>query len=787
MNSINEKAPAEMRLPILPMRGVTIFPDTVVHFDVSKDKSVGALIAALKGDSRLFVTALREGAKDDPDIEDIYTVGTLVSVKQAIKLPDGSYRVLAEGLSRAILTGAYLAGDAPEADVCAMDEAETKPTDKIRAALRVAKERFARLSDVKGLTCAELRQAVDAEQNPGALADLLAANMLTEISDRQKILECRSHVLRLSLITDMLARDANISEIEKDILKKVQERIDKNNRDYYLREQLSVIETELGSSEDDDRRKYEELLKKSKISGEARERTEKEIKRLSRARNSPESAVMQNYIEFMLELPWGERSQDAFSVKRVREVLDADHYALEDVKKRIIEYFAVRSIKRDSKGPILCLVGAPGVGKTSIARSIARALKRKFCQVSLGGVHDEAEIRGHRRTYVAAMAGRVMSAIKQCGSMNPVFLFDEIDKMARDMHGDPSSAMLEVLDPEQNSGYRDHYVEAPFDLSGVMFITTANTIDSIPRPLADRMEIIEVPGYTGEEKLQIARRHLWKKQLGENGLNGRNLRITDDAIKRVIECYTRESGVRSLERNLAAICRKAAVNMLNTPENERKTITVRVDDIQEYLGIERYTRMGIGKAPEVGVVNGLAWTSAGGEVMPVEAALMPGDGSLELTGSLGDVMKESAKIAWSFVRAHMDDMGVSEEYRKKHDVHIHVPEGATPKDGPSAGIAMACAMYSALTGLEARQDIAMTGEISLRGKALPIGGVKEKLLAAYRAGLTTVLLPAENAKDLETLPKDVLNDMNIRTISSANEAIAVIINKKPASGVKAVV
>ncbi len=788
MNSVNDKASNEMRVPLMSLRDIVAYPNADLYLNALDEKSIGALIKAMKGDNRLFVVTMRPHAKDDPDIEDLYTVGTLVEIKKAIGMPDNTYRVLVTGISRAMLTGAYMAGNAPEADICLMDEIEAKPSDKTLAAMSLARSLFKQLSAEKQVPyLAKLAQAVNAEQNSGILADMLATNMLSEVSDRQKVLECRKHSQRLLFVIDLMYREISMASFENELHEKVQKRIDKNNHEYYLREQLGIIEEELGTSEDDDRRRYEQMLKTSKIAGEARERTEKEIKRLSRSRNTPESGVIQDYIEFMLELPWGEYSADKFTVKHVREVLDADHYALEDVKKRIIEYFAVRSLKNDSKGPILCLVGAPGVGKTSIARSIARALKRKFCQVSLGGVHDEAEIRGHRRTYVGAMPGRVISAIKQCGSMNPVFLFDEIDKMAHDMHGDPSSAMLEVLDPEQNSHYRDHYIEAPFDLSGVLFIMTANTLDSIPRPLMDRMEIIEVPGYTGEEKLQIARRHLWKKQLKENGLTSRNLRITDDSIKRVIECYTRESGVRSLERQLAAICRKAAVNMLNTPEDERKTVTVKVDDVREYLGIERYSRMGLGKAPEVGVVNGLAWTSVGGEVMPIEAALMPGSGALELTGSLGDVMKESARIAWSFVRTHMDDIGITEEYRKKHDIHIHVPEGATPKAGPSAGIALACAMYSALTGFEARQDIAMTGEISLRGKALPIGGVKEKLLAAYRSGISTVLLPAENAKDLEEIPKDVLKDMDVRTISNANEAIAVVINQKPTQNVKAVI
>ena len=781
-----EKAAIMETLPVIALRGLVIFPQTVLHFDAGREKSVAALNVAMESGKRLFVVAQKDAITEDPAAEDLYAVGTVVVIKQVMQLPDGVFRLLVEGVSRALTVGYFEREGVPTAELCLMPEERGELTSEVIANARIAKKLFARLAALRGEVSAELKQAVAGEKNPGALCDLIAANLLEDLSDRQAVLECGDPARRVEETVRILFREIDVSTLERNIEKRVHERIEHNNRDYFLREQMHVIEDELGES-DEDVARYEDMLAHSAISGEARERTQKELKRLARITTaSPESMVSQNYIETMLELPWGVYDDSEIDIVHARSVLETDHYGLEDVKKRILEFLAVRAIKKDSKGPILCLVGAPGVGKTSIAKSVARALGRKFCQVSLGGVHDEAEIRGHRRTYVASMPGRVVSAIKQCGTMNPVFLFDEIDKMASDMRGDPAAAMLEVLDPEQNDHFRDHYLEAPFDLSKVFFITTANNADAIPRPLFDRMEIIEVSSYTHEEKKQIAKRHLWKKQLAENGMDGKRLRITDAAIDNVIEHYTREAGVRALERKLGAICRKAAVEMLETPEEERRLKTVKPTDIAHYLGAPRFTREKTGKEPEVGVVNGLAWTSVGGEVMPIEVAVLPGDGKLELTGSLGDVMKESARIAWSYVRARMESVGVSEEYRKKHDIHVHVPEGATPKDGPSAGIALACAMYSAVTGTAARQDIAMTGEISLRGKALPIGGVKEKLLAAYRAGVYNILLPRENEKDLEELPADIRGEMNIQTIQSASEALTAVMAEGRAKAIKAV-
>ena len=787
MNTNETCMAQEVKLPMIPLRGTVIFPETVVHFDAGREKSVQAMNTALESDSRLFVVAQKNAMTDEPGIQDVYMVGTIVRIKQVVRMPDGVFRLLVSGEKRAVITGIFDAGNMQYAEVNEISERRNERSREALALMRHAVKQFEKLASTRKDTSPETRQAVSGARTPGQLSDLLATNILFDVHDMQQALECTDACMRLDLVVDFMAQELDVIQMESKIQKRVHERIEKNNREYYLREQMHVIEDELGES-DDDIAAYEKQLAESAISGEARQRTEKELRRLARmGTNTPESNVIQSYVEYMLELPWGKFAGDEINVKRAKSVLEADHYALEDVKKRILEYLAVRSIKKDSKGPILCLVGAPGVGKTSIARSVARALKRNFCQVSLGGVHDEAEIRGHRRTYIGAMPGRVISAIKQAGTMNPVFLFDEIDKMASDLRGDPAAAMLEVLDPEQNSAYRDHYLEAPFDLSGVLFITTANNKDDIPRPLLDRMEIIDVPSYTLEEKVQIAKRHLWKKQLNENGLDGKRLKITDAAIREVIDGYTRESGVRTLERKLGTICRKAVVNMLETPEEERKMVTVKPQDVASYLGAIRFTHAETGKEPETGVVNGLAWTSVGGEVMPIEVGVLPGSGNLELTGSLGDVMKESAKIAWSYVRSRMETAGLDEEFRKKHDIHVHVPEGATPKDGPSAGIAMACAMFSAVTGFKARQDIAMTGEISLRGKALAIGGLKEKLLAAHRAHIKLALIPEENKKDLEEIPEEILKEITVQTIKTADEAIQSVIDGKKGAHVKVVV
>ena len=767
------------QMNVIPLRGIVLFPGVPQHFDIGREKSVAALENALGNDELLFTVCQKDPDVEEPKQKDLYEMGCICEVKQVMPVPDGTLRVLVNPISRGKLKNVYDVGSMLVADVARISGGADN-TDRGQMLLQLAKQSYERLLEARGESGGEVRQLLLSQQEPGAFADKLAANVMEAFGNKQNILDCADPTERALMACAYTEREANAVGVLQELQKEVSQRLEHNNREYFLREQQHLIEEELGEDQDDIA-SYEKKLETLPLDAEAKERVEKELKRLKRVpMQSPESGVMENYIEYMLELPWGEYSKETISIPRARKILDEDHYGLEEVKKRILEFLAVRAVKADGKSPILCLVGAPGVGKTSIARSIARALNRKFCQVSLGGVHDEAELRGHRRTYVAAMPGRVISAIKHCGVMNPVFLFDEIDKMASDMRGDPAAAMLEVLDPEQNARFRDHYLEAPFDLSRVLFITTANTLEAIPKPLYDRMEVIQVPSYTVEEKLQIAKRHLWKKQLSENGMDAKKLKISDAALLRVIEAYTAEAGVRSLERTLGRLIRKVTVEQLEAEQGEETPIRLTPELVEKYLGAPKYLKPETGKKPEVGAVNGLAWTSVGGVVMPIEVSVLPGSGKLELTGSLGSVMKESAQIALSFVRGHMNEEGVTEEFRKSHDIHVHVPEGATPKDGPSAGIAIACAIYSALTGLEARQDVAMTGEISLRGKALPIGGVKEKLLAAYRLGINNVLLPKDNVKDLEEMPKDVMSKLNVVPIAQATDALKYVLCRKQA-------
>ena len=756
------------------------FPNTMATLDVSRARSVAALECALEGDRRLFVVAQRDAGVDAPHLEDMYTVGTVVDIRHVLRLPDNSVRVLIEGECRAILLDVEERGDMQRAALMVLKaendtDADSEAAVRRQAMLRAIRRQAFQLARARGENLSsELRAQISGEKHPDALCDVVAANFLSNVEDKQAVLECMSIDLRLETLLTALARDLKVTALEEKIHARVREVMDKSNHDYYLREQIHAIQEELGEDEDEELRALRARLRDSKMEGEARERTEKELSRLARTSiHAPESPVLENYIETMLDLPWGVKTGGRIDLTRAAKVLDQDHYGMREIKDRLLEYLAVVKHKGDLKSPILCLVGPPGVGKTSIARSVARALGRKFTQMSLGGVHDEAEIRGHRRTYVGAMPGRLISAIRQCGAMDPVFLLDEVDKISRDMRGDPSSALLEALDPAQNDHFRDHFIEAPFDLSSVLFITTANTTDTIDRALLDRMEVIEVPSYTLEEKLVIAKKYLLPKQLAAHGLKKGDLRIGDKALRTIIEGYTREAGVRELERTIARVCRRAVLALQQ--DQALACLRVQVESLHGLLGAVRYLpRSEAGKA-RVGRVNGLAWTSVGGELMPIEALVLEGKGEFKLTGKLGDVMRESAQIALSVARRRLGDFGVAADFLEKHDLHVHVPEGAVPKDGPSAGVALACAILSAVANVPARADVAMTGELTLLGDVLPIGGVREKLLAAYRAGVTDILLPRENERDLEKIDADIRAKLRITLLDNIDDAVALVL------------
>ena len=764
-------------LPVLPLRGLMVFPHMVLHFDVGRAKSVSALETAMMENQQVFLVCQQDAETDDPDAQELCRVGTIASVKQVMNLPGDNLRVLVEGERRGMLTSVTQEEPFLEGVIRPLEDVLPKNRTELEALVRVTQEAFeeyARASQrVSQETVASIHEVEDASQ----LADVIAANVLNHVEDRQKVLEEPDVLRRLEHLCGVLVRETELAGVEKQVQARIKKQIEKNQKDYYLREQIKAIQTELGDAESTDVEDLRERMEHTPLNEEARQRCEKELERLSRmAPGTPEVGMARTYVEWILDLPWGKTTPDNLDLKRARKVLAQDHYGLEKVKERIVEYLAVLRMKQDMKGPILCFVGPPGVGKTSIVRAIAKAVGRKFVQMSLGGVRDEAEIRGHRRTYLGAIPGRIISGIKQAGTMNPVFLFDEIDKMSHDYRGDPASAMLEVLDAEQNGAFRDHYLELPFDLSKVMFITTANSVDTIPGPLLDRMEIIEVPSYTEEEKLQIAKRHLLPKQIEAHGLQPRSVKVTDKVLRQLIEGYTREAGVRTLERTVAKVIRKSAVTMLDTGVTE---VSVTGAVLAEYLGAARYTREMPEKEPRVGVVNGLAYTTVGGELLEIECAIMPGKGGLQLTGQLGDVMKESAEAAFSWVRAHSQQLGLKDDFYKDRNIHIHVPEGAVPKDGPSAGVTMVTALTSALTGVPVRQDVAMTGEITLRGRVLPIGGLKEKTLAAYRAGITTLMIPKENIKDLEEIPPHVLSRFRVVAAESIDEVLSTALVTMP--------
>ncbi len=757
-----------INLPVIPLRGMMLFPGMVLHFDVGRKKSLAALEAGMMDQQKVFLTAQKTDNQEDPALEELCTVGTVAEIRQVMNLPGENVRVLVEGSCRGTVEGPVEDENCLRVQV-RLREDEAKDTEEIRALLRTARDLFEEYARTSQRVSQEAVESIRGIDKPGESADLLAANVLSRWEERQEILEELNPVRRLEKVCAVLMRETDMADTEKQIQARIRKQVEKNQKDYYLREQIKAIQTELGEQDETETSELRQRMEALPLNEEARAKCEKELDRLSRmAPGSPESVISQTYVEWILDLPWGKETEDTLDLKKAREVLNRDHYGLEDVKERIIEHLAVLQLKKDMKGPILCFVGPPGVGKTSIVRAIAEAVGRKFVQVSLGGVRDEAEIRGHRRTYIGSIPGRIIAGMKQAGTCNPVFLFDEIDKMSGDFRGDPASAMLEVLDAEQNHAFRDHYLELPYDLSKVMFITTANSMETIPAPLLDRMELIEVPSYTEEEKLQILKRHLFPKQIQEHGLKLSALRAGDEVLKAMIEDYTREAGVRTLERTAAKVCRKAAVEML---EENRKSMTVSKKKLREMLGAPRYLREPPEKEPRIGVVNGLAYTSVGGEMLEVECSVMNGKGMLKLTGKLGDVMKESAEAAFTWVRAHSESLGLEKDFYEKTDIHIHVPEGAVPKDGPSAGVTMVTALASALSGKPVRQDVAMTGEITLRGRVLPIGGLKEKTMAAYRAGIRTLVIPEENRKDLEKIPEYVLSRFQVLPVRDVSEVL----------------
>lgn len=758
-------------LPLIPLRGLTVFPNTTVNFDVGRKKSVAAVTDAVKNrNGKIILCRQINTDESNPKPDGIYTVGVLARVVQVISNGGETLRIIVDGIKKVKVTGYVDNPDFFVASYEPMKELHARTVEAKayrRKCMSVVEEHYF----VGERATKDVYNILNETEEP--VAFLYRAAHLMDISDRQGFLEIDDVIDKYELLLDFLEDELEIAKVEKKINRKVRESIDKGQKEYYLREQIKAIQEELGDEDDDDL-----LLKADKlpIPEESKKKLKKDIERNAKMpTSSPDYAISRNYFDFVFDLPWGVESEDNNDIENARKILDEDHYGLEKIKERILEFLAVRQLTDEKREPIICLVGPPGVGKTSIVKSIARALNRKYVRMSLGGIRDEAEIRGHRKTYVGAMPGRIISNIRIAGTMNPVFLLDEIDKLASDFKGDPSSALLEVLDPEQNNAFRDNYLEIPFDLSKVIFITTANNPDAIPAPLYDRMEIIEMSGYTPEEKLQIAKKHLIGKQLKAHGISEDRLSFTDDGIEKIIYSYTRESGVRGLEKEIANVMRKVAVKIVSGEAQDK--IVVTKDNVKEFLGVEKYLENEKPEHSEVGAATGLAWTAVGGEILTIEVSIVSGKGEILLTGHLGDVMKESARTAISYIHAHADDYDIPERAFKDKDIHIHVPEGAIPKDGPSAGITIATAVFSALTGKGVRNDVAMTGEITLRGKVLPIGGLKEKSLAAMRAGIKKVLIPVDNMKDLADIPESVKNGVKFIPVENVSEVFKIAIER----------
>ncbi len=760
-----------VNLPLVPLRGVAVFPNMIMHLDIGRENSINALEAAMVADRRVFLVAQKSANIESPKREDLFIVGTVAEIRQIMKMPDGNVRVLVEGMNRGVMVGYREFETYTEVDVEIHEDSWTESM-QLEALVKGVVHEFEEWVKLSKRIPSETFIAVTILEDIGRLADLIASHLNLKLELKQELLECLDVEKRLEKLYVILARELEVLQMEVQINQRVRGQIEKIQKDTYLREQLRAIHKELGEEDDtsENASEYRRKLREGNFPDEVKEIVEKEISRMTRLpAMAQEAAVIRTYIEWLFDLPWNVSTEDSNDIANAKDILDADHYGLEKVKERILDFLAVKVLTKDKPAPILCLVGPPGVGKTSLASSVAKAMNRKFIRASLGGIRDEAEIRGHRRTYVGALPGRIIQGLKKAGANNPVFLLDEVDKLGKDGYsGDPSSALLEVLDPEQNNSFTDHYIDTPFDLSRVLWIVTANNLATIPKPLRDRMEVITLSSYTEQEKLEIAARYLTKKQKIENGLKEDDVIFDEGVLQEIISEYTRESGVRELERIIGRACRKAARKIV---EGHEGVIVVTKDNLRDFLGRPKYTQNKAEKQPQVGVSTGMAWTEVGGDILPTEAIVLKGKGKLLLTGHLGDVMQESAQAGLTYIRSRSDLMHLEEDFYEKNDIHVHVPEGAVPKDGPSAGITMATAMISALTKRKVRSDVAMTGEITLRGNVLPIGGLKEKVLAAYREGMHTIILPKENARDIEDIPETVREKLEFVPVENMDEVL----------------
>ncbi|MEG6584210.1 endopeptidase La [Dendrosporobacter sp. 1207_IL3150] len=757
-------------IPLLPLRGILVFPYMIIHLDVGREKSISALEESMVHDRLIMLATQVDAQNDKPEPEDIFNVGTVAEIKQLLKLPGGTIRVLVEGLHRAEITKYTDLEPYYQVEITEFDETETK-TPEIEALTRTAVHQFEQWVKLSKKIPPETLVSVVVVEEPGRLSDLIASHLSLKIEDKQALLDAVDTKKRLETLCEILGREMEILELEKKINVRVRKQMEKTQKEYYLREQLKAIQKELGEKDDrsSEVAEYRDRLKEQEFPQDVAEKINKEIDRLEKMPPMvAESGVIRTYLDWLFALPWSKKTIDSLEITNAQNILDEDHYGLDKVKERILEYLSIRKLTETMKGPILCLVGPPGVGKTSLARSIARSMDRKFVRISLGGVRDEAEIRGHRRTYVGALPGRIIQGMRTADSKNPVFLLDEIDKMSADFRGDPSAALLEVLDPEQNNTFSDHYIEVPFDLSRVLWVVTANVMHNIPRPLLDRMEIIHIAGYTDDEKVQIAKRYLITKQMRDHGLKEKQVIFSEGTIQKVVNEYTREAGVRSLERNIASLCRKAARQIV---QDDRTTVKITAQNLHTFLGAPKYRQRQAEANDQIGVSTGLAWTEVGGDVLPTEVTILKGKGKLILTGQLGEVMRESAQAGFSYIRSRAAELGIDSEFNESNDIHIHLPEGAIPKDGPSAGITMATAVVSALTGKPVKNDLAMTGEITLRGRVLPVGGIKEKVLAAHRVGIKKIILPKENKRDMDEIPNNVKRNLEFILVEHMDEVL----------------